>query len=161
MAKLSRFGALSRTEIGVLETLCSDEEHFRAGVDLLNEGDPPRAAFVLTRGLACRYRGLADGRRQILTFLLPGDFFELQDVPLQIGRPFRCHIDAYSDRGDRRNRVNTITAQYPRIGAAFWWCSMQEAALMRERIVMLGRRNARARVAYILCELVWRHREWG
>ena len=28
--------------------------------------------------------------------------------------------------------------------------------MLRERIVALGRRNARERVAYLLCELVWR-----
>jgi biotin operon repressor len=38
---------------------------------------------------------------------------------------------------------------------------MQEAAILRERIVMLGRRNARARVAYLFCELFWRHRAIG
>jgi CRP-like cAMP-binding protein len=115
----------------------------------------------LTGGLPCRYRGLADGRRQILTFLLPGDFFELHaflfnamDHAVVTLMPTRIAVI-------ERNRVNTITAQHPRIGAALWWCSMQEAALMRQRIVMLGRRNARARIAYIFCELIWRHHAVG
>ena len=30
--------------------------------------------------------------------------------------------------------------------------------MLRERIVALGRRSARGRVAYLLCELVWRQR---
>jgi hypothetical protein len=38
---------------------------------------------------------------------------------------------------------------------------MQEAAMLRERVVTLGRRNARGRVAYLLCELVWRQRAVG
>jgi CRP-like cAMP-binding protein len=53
-----------------------------------------------------------------------------------------------------RDTVTTIIAGHPRIAAAIWWCGIQEAAIMRERIVKLGRHNARARVAYILCELV-------
>ena len=33
--------------------------------------------------------------------------------------------------------------------------------MLRERIVTLGRRNARGRIAYLLCELVWRQRAIG
>ena len=33
--------------------------------------------------------------------------------------------------------------------------------MLRERIVALGRRSARGRVAYLLCELVWRQRATG
>src|SRR5258708_20298312 len=60
-----------------------------------------------------------------------------------------------------RGKVFEIVEHHPRIGAALWWSAMQEAAMLRERIVMLGRRNARARVAYFLCELLWRHRAIG
>ncbi len=159
VAKLLRFGPLSRTEIGVLETLCSNEEHFRARVDLLNEGDPPRSPFIMTRGMACRYRILADGRRQILTFLLPGDFCELHSYLLKATDHSAVTLTAGRLVVIERAAITTLIARHPRIGAAIWWCWMQEAAIMRERIVGLGRRSARGRVAYILCELLWRQRE--
>jgi CRP-like cAMP-binding protein len=38
---------------------------------------------------------------------------------------------------------------------------MQEEAMLRERIVALGRRDAVGRVAYLLCELVWRQKAIG
>jgi hypothetical protein len=38
---------------------------------------------------------------------------------------------------------------------------LQQNAINRERIVALGRRSARGRVAYLLCELVWRQRAVG
>src|ERR1700680_2834560 len=60
-----------------------------------------------------------------------------------------------------RDKVIEVATCYPRIGAAFWWSAMQEAAMLRERVVTLGRRNARGRVAYLLCELVWRQRAIG
>ena len=50
---------------------------------------------------------------------------------------------------------------HPRIGAALWWSALQQNAINRERIVALGRRSARGRVAYLLCELVWRQRAVG
>ena len=33
--------------------------------------------------------------------------------------------------------------------------------MLRERIVSLGRRDARGRIAYLLCELLWRHAAMG
>ena len=67
VAKLSQFAPLSNKDIGVLETLCLPEERFRAGAHIVTEGEAPRSAFVVTRGTACRYRLMPDGRRQILT----------------------------------------------------------------------------------------------
>lgn len=33
--------------------------------------------------------------------------------------------------------------------------------MLRERVVSLGRRDARGRIAYLLCELLWRHAAIG
>jgi CRP-like cAMP-binding protein len=60
-----------------------------------------------------------------------------------------------------RDSVIGIVTKHPRIRAALWWSSRQEDAMLRERIVALGRRSARARVAYLLCELAWRQRAVG
>src|ERR1700731_2867787 len=153
VAKLSQFALLSDKDVGLLEMLCLPEERFGAGANIVVEGETPRSAFVLTRGMACRYRLMPDGRRQILTNLIPGDFFDLHGFLLQA-------MD-HSVATIGREAVIGIIANHPRIGAALWWSAMQEEAMLRERIVALGRRTARGRVAYILCELVWRQRAIG
>jgi CRP-like cAMP-binding protein len=154
VAKLSRFVLFSGEEIGVLEALCVNQERFNAGVSLADEGDPTRLGFVVTRGLACRCRLLADGRRQILAFLIPGDFFDLHAYLLRSMDHSIITIAATRLATISRDKVTEIAARYPRIGAALWWSAMQEAAMLRERI-------ARGRVAYLLCELVWRQRAVG
>jgi CRP-like cAMP-binding protein len=156
VAKLSKFVPLSAAEIDLLEALCAREERFRAGANIFEEGDAPRSAFVLTRGMACRYRLLPDGRRQILAFLMPGDFSELHVFLLKATDHSVAAIMATRIAAIERESVVDIVANHPRLGAALWWCAMQEAAMARERIVALGRRNARGRIAYLLCELVWR-----
>ena len=60
-----------------------------------------------------------------------------------------------------RESIMDLFSHRPRISAALWWSSLQEEAMLRERIVSLGRRNARGRVAYLLCELLWRHAAVG
>ncbi len=161
VAKLSRFAPLSDEEIAVLEALCANQERFNAGVNLADEGDPARRGFVVTRGLACRCRFLADGRRQILTFLIPGDIFDLHSFLFRSMDHSIITIAATRLATITRDKVMEVAGRYPRIGAALWWSTMQEAAMLRERVVTLGRRNARGRVAYLLCELVWRQRAVG
>jgi CRP-like cAMP-binding protein len=161
VAKLSQFAPLSDRDVGVLDALCQREERFRAGANIAVEGEAPRSAFVVTRGIAYRYRLLPDGRRQILTFLIPGDFFDLhvfliEKMDHSVGAMGPTRIAAI----DRDTVIDFIT-NHPRIGAALWWSAMQEDAMLRERIVAIGRRSARGRLAYLLCELVWRQRAIG
>lgn len=161
LAKLARFAVFSDEEIGVLEALCAGQERFSTGVNLAEEGEPGRLGFIVTRGLACRCRFLADGRRQILAFLMPGDFFDLHGFLFTSMDHSVVTLAATRLATVTRHKVIEIAACYPRIGAAFWWSAMQEAAMLRERVVTLGRRNARAGVACLFCELLWRYRVIG
>jgi CRP-like cAMP-binding protein len=161
VAKLSQFVRLSDQDVRLLETLCSPEERFRAGANIVVEGETPRSAFVLTRGMACRVRLMPDGRRQILTILIPGDFFDLHGFLLKATDHSVAAIGPTRIAAIGREVVIDIIANHPRIGAALWWCAMQQDAMLRERIVALGRRSARGRVAYLFCEIVWRQRAIG
>jgi CRP-like cAMP-binding protein len=161
VTKLSRFVPLSDEDVPVLNALCVNEERSEAGTDIVLQGDVPRSAFVLTHGMAFRYRLLPDGKRQILTFMIPGDVFGLHAFLLRamdhsIGTLVPTRLAAIS-----RATVFDLFEHHPRIGAALWWSALQEEAINRERIVALGRRSARGRVAYLLCELVWRQRVVG
>lgn len=161
VAKLSQFLSLSTAEIDLLENLCAREEQFKTGANIFGEGDSPRSIFVVTRGMACRYRLLPDGRRQILTFLIPGDLSELNEYLLKRVDHSIVAIVPTRIAAIERDVVRDIILNRPRLAAAFWWSAMQEGAMLRERIVAVGRRNARARVAYLLCEQVWRLRAIG
>ena len=159
--KLGHFAALSDDDVRVLAALCANEERFDAGIDIVTEGEVPRTAFVLIEGMACRYRLLSDGRRQVLNFLIPGDFFDLYVFLLRVMDHSVGTIVPTRLAAIERDTVLDIAAHQPRIGAALWWSAMQEEAILRERIVALGRRNARGRVAYLLCEIVCRQAAIG
>ena len=159
--KLSHFAPLSASDRDVLEALAAPEESFSADVDIVAEGMAPRSVFLILEGMAVRYRSLADGGRQIMTFLIPGDLCDIhvflaRTMDHSIGTITPTRITAIS-----RERLMDVFALHPRISAALWWSSMQEEAMLRERIVSLGRRDARGRIAYILCELLWRHTAVG
>ena len=48
-----------------------------AGQTLFEEGDAAEEVFTLTEGMLKLYKLMSDGRRQIVGFLVPGDFFGL------------------------------------------------------------------------------------
>jgi CRP-like cAMP-binding protein len=117
--------------------------------------------FVLQEGIACRYRLLPDGRRQIMTFLIPGDLCDLHVFFLKAMDHSIGTLTAVRLAKIEREKVMDIAFRHPRISAALWWSTMQEEAMLRERIVALGRRDAAGRIAYLLCELLWRHKAVG
>jgi CRP-like cAMP-binding protein len=156
VTKLSHLVRLTHNDIRTLGELSSAQESFRAHVDIVAEGEVPRSAFVLMEGMACRYRVLANGRRQILSFIVPGDICDLHVYLLKTMDHSISTIMPTRIAAIARERVVDIMAHHPRIAAALWWSAMQEEAMSREHIVALGRRNGRERVAYLLCELVWR-----
>jgi len=46
---------------------------FRRGQEIIIEGKTYRTLFIVIEGVAIRYRILRDGRRHVLSVLLPGD----------------------------------------------------------------------------------------
>ncbi len=159
--KLSLFAPLSPSDRDTLDELASKQERVAADVDIVAEGMAPRSVFVIIEGMAARYRGLPDGGRQIMTFLIPGD---LCDIHVFLARAMDHSIGAITPvriASISRERMMDVFTRQPRISAALWWSSMQEEAMLRERIVSLGRRDARGRIAYLLCELLWRHAAVG
>ncbi len=159
--KLSHFAPLSDSDRAVLDGLVARQERVAADIDIVAEGMAPRPVFVILDGMAVRYRSLPDGGRQIMTFLIPGD---LCDMHVFLARAMDHSIGSISPvriASIQREHMMDVFTQRPRISAALWWSSMQEEAMLRERIVSLGRREARGRIAYLLCELLWRHAAVG
>ena len=159
--KLSHFTPLSASDQAVLDGLMGRDERFAADVDIIREGMTPRSAFVIKEGMAIRYRLLPDGGRQIMTFLIPGDFCDVRVFLLKAMDHSIATLTPVRAAPISRDRIMETFASRPRISAALWWSSMQEEAMLRERIVSLGRRDARGRIAYLLCELLWRHKAVG
>jgi CRP-like cAMP-binding protein len=56
---------------------------FSAGQDLVYQGQPEQAAYILVSGWVCSYKTQPDGTRQIIDFQIPGDFLGLRSVLLR------------------------------------------------------------------------------
>jgi CRP-like cAMP-binding protein len=57
--------------------------------------------------------------------------------------------------------LHDICARYPRLAAAFWRETLIDAAIFREWVMNVGRREAYNRIAHVFCELMVRLRAVG
>jgi CRP-like cAMP-binding protein len=112
-------------------------------------GTPTRLHLVV-EGWAYRARILSSGARQITDILLPGDLFALNEA----SRP--CH-DEIRVRGAARVAVLQhdvlVGESFPSMQRRFDWMRAAEVAMLRSRLISLGRRSARERIAHLLAEL--------
>ncbi|HTT79563.1 MAG TPA: Crp/Fnr family transcriptional regulator [Stellaceae bacterium] len=128
----------------------------RAGHELVSEGRRCASVSLITDGAAIRYRILRDGQRQILNVLLPGDFAGLiscrfENAPYSIKTLTPASVATIP-----LPRLVGLLDSHPRLAARLFWRSACEATMLAERLIAVGRRPARERVAHFLMELLVR-----
>ncbi|NIR29205.1 MAG: cyclic nucleotide-binding domain-containing protein [Gammaproteobacteria bacterium] len=75
--KLSQLVDLPNEACDALRKLQANQRQVPSGTTLVVQGEPCLHRSVLLRGTAMRYKLLHDGKRQVLNFVLPGDFIGL------------------------------------------------------------------------------------
>ena len=153
--KFKTLGKLSALETRLLDSIAVQFREVGADQDLVREGDRPTQCILLVEGFAARYRTLSDGRRQILSFHVPGDFMDLQSYTLtrldhSVGTLAVSRIALVP------HTAITELLAYPNLVRLLWHDTQVDSSISREWIVNVGRRTAYQRVAHILCELVTR-----
>ena len=155
--KLERFTKLSVDDREALDHIASNRvRRRRQREDIILEGAKPDHVNLILAGWACRYKMLADGRRQILAFFLPGD---LCDLHVYILRAMDHSIGALTPvvyAEITRSDFEQLTENRPRITQALWWDTLVTAAVQREWTTDIGQRSAIERIAHLLLELYYR-----
>ena len=159
--KLSSYLPLSPAEISFLRDLHGSRRQIDRHRDIIAQGRPYRSVFILCSGFVWRYKILPDGKRQLLSFGLPGDL---------IGFPASFFENAVNATGSLTDVVVAtvpfaafydLFARFPRVAVALYWMAAREAAIYGEHIVDIGRRSAYERLAHLILELLTRLRSVG
>lgn len=117
--------------------------------------------YTLLDGWAFRYKLIPDGRRQILSFLLPGD-----SISFQLMRAERLHfsVQALTEVSlcvFDRQQLSRYVADSPALVARLDCLTARETAASDDRLTDLGRRSAHERVARLLVQLCLRLQRRG
>lgn len=151
--KLSLFIDLTDAERAYLKGLPERSGPVQSRTELVGAGEPMRDVVVLLEGWAIRHRSLSDGRRQIIAFSLPGDVTGMEGNVLQVADHTMTTLTAAEVAWFPAEKVIELFRKFPRVAAALAWATFREEAIFLERLVSLGRRSARERLAHLLCEL--------
>ncbi|QFU18123.1 helix-turn-helix domain-containing protein [Microvirga thermotolerans] len=156
--KLESVFTLTDDERQALETLPMQVQVIKADQDVVREGDRPSRSCLILSGFACTYKMTAQGKRQIVSFNLPGDIPDLQSLHLKvldnsISTISQCRVGFIT-----HETLWDLCIRHPRIAAAFWRETLIDASIFREWVLNVGRREGISRMAHVLCELVVRLR---
>ena len=131
------------------------------GEDIFHEGEKVSHTCLLLDGWACRYKTLADGRRQIIGFVLPGDLcssWAASEGAMQHGvralSPVRM---AKVDRSVVLGRLEQHSALVDRLRVT----ASQEHTILGAWLLNMGQRKAPERIAHLFCELATRMHKIG
>src|SRR3954469_25706975 len=152
---------LSEDERGMLRTVNGTIKTVGPRQDLVQEGDRPSECCLVLEGFAYRYKQTEDGKRQIFSLHIPGDMPDLQSLHLDVMDHSLSSLSACKVMFIPHETVRDLVRRCPRIGDAFWRETLIDAAVFREWILNLGRREAYGRMAHLLCEFYVRLRAVG
>jgi CRP-like cAMP-binding protein len=161
----SKFESLGmdHDELDVLVQFLKHQPRLPAGADIIHAAQSTGHSTLLLAGVACSYKRLQDGTRQIYSFQYPGDFCDLyryvlpeQDEAIAVQALTDCSV-ATIDYAD----IERLLVRRPRLGLALWRTTMLEASILRQRLSNARRGSAVQRVANPLCEQLARREAAG
>jgi CRP-like cAMP-binding protein len=159
--KLDALCPLAETDQAALAALPHTIRRVPAGTHLVREGGETPDCCLLVEGYACRHKLAANGGRQIVSFHMRGDLLDVQHLLLPVADHNVLTIIeaeiAWIPKGD----LIALTRSRPSIAEALWKDSLIDASIFREWVLNVGRRDAKARVAHMLCEFLARCEKAG
>jgi CRP/FNR family transcriptional regulator, nitrogen fixation regulation protein len=139
-----QFGAVTG-QAGVVAT----EFSYRKDEEIYGEDEPADFVYQVIRGSVRNYKLLADGRRQIGAFYLPGDVFGLES-----GSVHRLTAEAVVDTKVRLvKRQSLERAATVDVARSLWAMTANEKQHVEDHMLLLGCKNAMERVASFLLEV--------
>ena len=141
------------SELHAIQSFRRGSRRIPAGRLLIEEHIRSPQLYTLYSGWAFRFKTLADGRRQILSFLLPGDFIGLQD---EFAEGNTHGVEAATDAtfcAFERDELWSLFQAQPKLGYDITWLAAREEKMVDDHLVTAGRRNASERVAMLLMHL--------
>jgi CRP-like cAMP-binding protein len=123
---------------------------------LLREGEPPIACSFLLSGFAFRHKIVADGGRQIVSLHIPGEALDFQGLFLDYADHNIQTLTSATLAVVPMAALRHLMMERPAIARAVLMELTVEGSISREWIANVGRRDARTRLAHLLCEFACR-----
>ena len=159
--KLETHARLDDSDREAILGLAFTERTMEAGAYLVREGDVPDRCAVLLTGFAYRQKQTGDGLRQIVSLHIPGEATDFQGLFLDEAD----HSVQMLTRGEvafvARAEFQALVRSRLAVSHAILVHILVESSIFREWVLNVGRRDARSRLAHLLCEFAIRLQAQG
>ena len=143
---------LSREDVKLLQSLEEEPRDYKRGDTIMAQGEKQRQLYIVSKGWCFNYVHDADGRRQILDIHMPGEIAGMREVAhnnsisaLEAATDCTlCHFP--------RSRLNDLFGASAKLTGIFFLISMRREAILMERVINLGRRDAFQRICHYISE---------
>jgi CRP-like cAMP-binding protein len=161
LRKLESVASLSAEEKAAVLELPITVRQMRADHDIVRERDRPTQCCLVLDGWLCRYKILETGTRQIFSFHIAGDIPDLQSLHIKLMDHNLGSLVQSTVAFIQHDSVKSLARDFPHICNVLWRDTLIDAAIFREWMVGMGRRDAPSRIAHLICELFTKMRAVG
>ena len=152
----SRRLPLSADDRSAILALPATKKSFGKDAYMVREGAHTTECNLLLRGFAYRQKLLSDGERQIISIHIPTEFIDLQNGILGTADHNVQSLNRSEAAIIPRAALLELAEVRPAVRRAMWIETLIGASIVREWVVNVGRRDSRARIAHLLCEIAIR-----
>jgi CRP-like cAMP-binding protein len=153
LRRQSLFSPIDEPELRRTQRFKVGELKVEPGTPILMEGAHSAQLFTVMEGLGIRYKTLENGRRQVMSFIFPGDLIGLQAAVMgemshtveARGRMTLCVFD--------RGSLWAFLRDSPKRAYDLTWIAATEEYLLGEALATVGQRTAEQAVAWALTRL--------
>jgi CRP/FNR family transcriptional regulator, nitrogen fixation regulation protein len=143
----------SSNELSVLsrKRVVFGEFQYRRGAEIFREAEPAGFVYQVVKGAVRSYKVLADGRRQIGAFHLPGDIFGIEN-----GDIYRFTAEAIVDTAVlllRRRGVEDLAHEDASVVQDLLHLTTKNLIHAEDHVLLLGRKTSLERVVAFLIEM--------
>jgi CRP-like cAMP-binding protein len=152
VTKLESISRLDASERAAIAALPLRTRTVEAGTDIIAQGSSPHECCFAIEGLLCRYGLTGGGGRQIVSFHVSGDMLDrdalhMSNLDHSVSSLSAARV-AYVPHPD----IVRLAEAMPNIGLAFWRDAVVDSGIYRQWLISIGRRNAKQRLAHLICE---------
>ena len=152
----SAYAELSPDDSDALLALPYTRKSFPKDGYIVREGQETRECALILSGFAFRQKLIRNGSRQIISIHIPTEFVDLQNSLLGVADHSVQSLGPSEVALVPRNAIIELRETRPALHLAMWTETLIDASIFREWVVNVGRRDSKARIAHLLCELVSR-----
>jgi CRP-like cAMP-binding protein len=158
LARLKSRSVLSDREQRQILELPVRVKQARPNEDFVALGERVDHACFVVDGLVGRFDQNSQGDRQITALHIPGDMPDLHSVVQPTATSALQALSTSTILEVPHAALRAASGKYPAIAEALWRDCMVDSMILAQWVVNVGRREAKSRVAHLLCEMAWRYK---